>query len=330
MWRSLALSCLLPITAITVAVVPAAAQVPEAELIATEWLGARHAAGQVEVRQPIFQGPGALFVEQQIAQRTIRRWWPARAGDARAGDILDGFSWYLQSRVIERVFDQRYLRPGHSAEALRYFGDHVIWSVPPVRLSRHAVATRDRYAAVFDSLERWIGVPDLQGAMFQVAQLPADRLTADVIVTTISSAAGQDLSWLFDAAESEVSYAVTGVNATSVTVIRKGAGVFSGRSAARMGDFESGDAVRVKVVFGSGETTLVTWDGRDPSRTFQFEGPSPVTAAYLDPERLITLDQNYLDNAIVTPTPTNVPVRKWVARWMVWLQHTMLSYGFLA
>jgi hypothetical protein len=42
------------------------------------------------------------------------------------------------------------------------------------------------------------------------------------------------------------------------------------------------------------------------------------------------MDRNPLDNAMVPARPTNVPVGKWVARWVVWLQHTIVSYGFLA
>jgi hypothetical protein len=271
-----------------------------------------------------------MVVEQQAAQQTIRGWWPATIADARAAAILDGAAIYLQGLAIERVFDHQYLRLAHHVESRSYFGDHVIWSFPGLRLSRRAAVTQDRYAEVFASLERWLGEPNLQGAMFEVARLPADRLTAGTIVSTMSSAAGQDLSWMFDAAEAEVSYAVAALTPTSVTVARNGAGLFTGRTAARIGDFESGDAVRLKVVFENGETTMASWDGRDQSRTFQFQGSSPVTAAYLDPDQVMTLDQNHLDNAIAPAQPTNVPVRKWVARWVVWLQHTMLSYGMLA
>ena len=225
----------------------------------------------------------------------------------------------------------------------RTFGDHVIWSFPTLRLSRHAVVTRDRYASVFAALERWIGLSSLQGAMREVARLPADQLTAAIIVRTISDAAGQNLSWAFAAVESgDINYAVTGLTSASrsdcappcvdstILVAREGAGMFSGRSAQPIGEFDAGDALVLKVTFADGSHSSVRWDGRDQARTFRFRGPSPATAAYLDPDRLVTLDRNRLDNAMVTPAPTNVPVRKWAARWLVWLQHTMLSYGFLA
>ena len=285
-----------------------------------------------------------MFVEQQFAEQTIRGWWPARVADPVAGAMLDGFARYLQGTITERVFDRRYLRPGHSADLRRYFGGHVIWSFPVLRLSRHAVEARDRHAAVFAGLERWIGVANLQGAMQQVAGLPADRLTAAAIVQTISDAAGQDLSWAFDAATPgrEVNYAITALASavapacagpcvdTTVSVAREGDGMVTGRAAPRAGGFDSGDALVLKVVFADGEEAVARWDGRDRSRTFQFRAGSPATAAYLDPDRFVTLDRNRLDNTWVTPAPTNVPTRKWAARWVVWLQHTMISYGFLA
>jgi len=332
---SCALTSLITIVAPTALAAQSASPTDDAVAAAigtgTEWLGPRPAAHpDLNLHRTIWQGRGAMLIEQQAAQQTIRGWWPARIADARAAEILDGFAFYLQGRAIERVFDQRYLRIAHHVETRPYVGDHVIWSFPGLRLSRQSDAAPRRYAAMFASLERWLGEPDLQGAMFGVAHLPADQLTADTIVKTLSSAAGQDLAWAFDAAESDVSYALTDLTATSVTVLRRGSGMFTGRSAPRIADFESGDAMRLKVVFANGDTTLASWDGRDPSRTFQFESASPITAAYLDPERINVLDRNHLDNAIVPAQPTNVPVTKWVARWVVWLQHTMLSYGMLA
>jgi len=330
-WRSLVLSALSIAIISVIAASRVAAQSSEATAIATEWLGP-HPSGvsEIHVRRPVFQGPGAMFIEQQEAQRAIRSWWPASIADVKAAAIIDGFAVYLQTRAVERAFDRRYLRTAHSVESRAYVGGHIIWSFPSLRLSRQAIATRDRYAAAFVALERWIGEANLQGAMFEVAHLPGDQLRADRIIKTISDAAGQEVSWLFDAAATDVNYAVDAVSEKSVTVSRRGNGMFTGRSADRIGNFDAGDALQIKVVLADGSSTLTTWDGRDATRTFTFQGPSLLVGAYLDPDRIVTLDNNRLDNSIVPPAPTNVPVRKWVARWMVWLQHTMLSYGFLA
>jgi len=343
-WFRLALSLLLATLTVVVTASPVADPVSVAVVIGEEWLGPRPAAGAVNVRRPIYQGSGAMIVEQQEAQRVIREWWPAPIADARASAMIDGFAWYLAAHAIERVYDLRYLRSAHSDESRAYLGDHIVWSFPSLRLSRSAVIGRDRYAAVFLALERWLGVANLQGAMREVARLPGDRLSGDAIVKTISDAAGQDVSWAFAAAApgADVGYAVTGLSSaadkecpspcvrTQVSVSRKGYEIFPGRAAPRRAGFESGDAVRLVVKFADGSEASTRWDGRDDSRRFEFLGPSPATAAYVDPDRIVTLDRNRLDNAIVPPSPTNVPVRKWAARWLVWLQHTMLSYGFLA
>lgn len=329
-WRRLVLSSCMA-AAISATPVGSSAQSNDAMTMATEWLGP-HPTDDIDadVRPPMWQGRGAMFVEQQEARRTIRSWWPVSIADAKGAAIIDGFAGYLQTHAIEREFDRRYLRTAHHAESRVYLGGHIVWSFPTLRVSRHAAASSDRYGAVFEALERWIGIANLQAAMFEVAHLPADRLRADTIIKTISEAAGQDLSWAFDAAATDVNYAVDAVSNNSVTVSRRGDGMFTGRTTPRIGGFDSGDAVRIKAVFADGATAFAAWDGRDQVRTFKFQGPSTIIAAYVDPDRIVTIDSNRLDNAIVQPSATNVPVRKWAARWMVWLQHTMLSYGFLA
>jgi hypothetical protein len=329
-WRSLACSCGMAI-AFTAAASTAAAQSIDAATVAAEWLGPRAPGASVaSTRRPLWQGRGAMAIEQQEATRVIRSWWPASIADAKAAAMLDGFASFLAAHAVEHDFDLRYLRTAHSVESRPYFGGHIIWSFPSLRISRHAAAGHDGYPAVFDSLERWIGAPALQGAMFEVARLPVERLTADSIVKTISAAAGQDLSWAFDAAATPVNYRVDALSDKSVTVSRQGFGVFTGRAAPRIDGFESGDALELMVKFEDGSESSVRWDGRDEVKQFEFAGPSRAIAAYLDPDRIVTLDGNRLDNSIVAPAPTNVPVGKWAARWMVWLQHTMLSYGFLA
>lgn len=330
----------------------------EAATLARDWLGA-HPSGsitEIAIHPPAWQGRGAMVVERHIAKDVIRSWWPATPVDQHAGAILDGFAWYLQSRAIERVFDQRYLRTAYSVASTRHFGGTVVWSYPTLRLSRWTAGIQrhtevagqeaGRFAAVFATLERWLGEPVLQGAMLAVAQLPIERLSGSNVVNTISRAAGQDLTWLFAAAsDADISfdYAVTGLTSapaegqcpapcfdTSVTVARLGEGQFTGRSSARVGAFESGDAISLRVTAANGEHAWARWDGRDESRTFRFRGPAAATAAHLDPKRVMVLDNNYLNNAIVAPAATNVPVAKWMARWMVWMQNAVLTYGFFA
>lgn len=325
-----------------------------AAALGRDWLGV-HPSGVVSVNAiepPIWQGRGAMAIERQAAAAVIRSWWPAQLPDRRATVMLDGFAAYLEGHVVEQLFDRRYLRAAHSVDSLPLFGGHVIWSVPTLRVSRGSAARHAggdrltaRYAVLFGTLERWLGPPALQAAMHEVARMPAPQLTAAGIVSTITQSSGHDLAWLFSAAADPsvtFDYAVAALSSTAaggcgapcfdtaVTVERVGDGEFSGRSGARAGEFEAGDAVALRVTFANGEQAWVRWDGRDRARTFRFRGPSPATAAHLDPERVVLLDEDYLNNAIVSASPTNAPVRKWMARWIVWMQNTVLTYGFFA
>lgn len=304
----------------------------QAAATARDWLGP-HPSDAIRIadRPPLWQGAGAMVAEKWLATAVIRSWWPDPIADQQARLLLDGFAWYLQGHAIEQLFARRYLRSAHRAESMPVFGRHVVWSFPLLRLSR--VSDRyDRHADVFAALERWLGEPVLQGGMAAVAQLPRNSLTGTAVINTLSAAAGQDLNWLFTAGADPflaIDYAVTDLSSspgscavpcvdTSVTVARLGQGALAR------------DALPLRVSFANGDTAWAHWDGRDDSRRFRFQGPAAATAAHLDPDRVIVLDQNLLNNAVVQPTPTNVPVRKWMARWIVWLQNTILTYGFFA
>ena len=334
---------------------PITAAAEQAAQVGYDWLGT-HPAGtitELAIDPPLWQGRGAMVVERQAAHAVIRSWWPAGLGDHRAAAMLDGFAWYLQGHAIERLFDRRYLRTAHSAEVLPMFGSAVRWSIPTLRRSRwsagilrhdHEQPVASRYAAMFATLERWIGAPALQAAMFEVARLPVDRVHAANIVNTFNAATGQDLSWLFTAAadpQVRFDYAVVDLTSapsscgspcfeTAVTVRRIGDGVVPGRASAPSGEFDAGDALALRVTFDNGEHGWARWDGRDQSRTFRFQAAARAHSAHLDPGRIIALDDNFLNNQIVPATATNAPVRKWMARWVVWMQNTVLAYGFFA
>jgi hypothetical protein len=302
----------------------------QAASIAREWLGP-HPTGTIAIASspPVWQGAGAMTAERQVAQAVIRSWWPQNPADQHAQLLLDGFAAHLQGHAVEQLFDRRHLRRAYRAPSLAYFGGHVIWSFPSLRLSRQP-DRGDRHAAAFAMLERWLGEPALQAAMAAVTQLPAGRLDGAGIMNTIAAAAGQDVSWVFILASDRapVDYAVTDLTSasggcaspcfdTSVTVARRGSPAISGPA-----------ALTLRVAFENGTQVDVRWDGRDESRRFRFQGPSPAMAADLDPDRVVAIDQNFLNNSVVRPVATNVPVGKWMARWMVWMQNTVLTYGF--
>ena len=87
--------------------------------------------------------------------------------------------------------------------------------------------------------------------------------------------------------------------------------------------------MELRVECADGQHVTARWDGRGASRAFEFESAAPATAVQLDPDRVLLLDRSYLDNTVVIDGVTLVPVGKWVAYWLVWLQGAMLDYGFL-
>jgi hypothetical protein len=352
---------------------------PAATFVVTDELrgaGGSRQAAEIGVDLPWWPAPAGMDVESQAAFE-LARWWLAGPHRGRgSAPLVDGAAWYLQSRIVEDLFDYAFLRTAHSADGLRLFGDAIPWPVPSLRLSRWSAGlgrgewlswlrggTWDaarrwgvrrlppatgpdvvRAALAFGTLERYLEWPALQGALSVWARRAAEReLTREEIEQTIAAAAGQDLAWFFPAALDSArrfDYAVTAHSSeragprqcdsdacflTAVTVERLGNAVFSGSSREPEGAFESGDALEVRVGFADGQQASARWDGRQASKTFVFESESPAVAAEVDPDCILLLDENRLNNVRRLTSVSNVPTRRWVVRWMVWLEDAMLS-----
>ncbi len=328
------------------------------------------------VELPWRSAPAAMDIESQVAYGIALQWWSHLAGAQDIVPMAESLSWYLQSRVVERLFNARYFAPGHSTDAVRFFGGNVAWTFPSLRFNRWTAGLgRDgflrrnarpdawpaagrrlpsglnllavRGALGFGSLERYLGWPVLQGALHVLAARIADgRMTRHDAVETISAAAGQDLSWFFDAVFDPTLHFDYAVDAfatapasapcpsgtcyrTDVTVARRGNGEFTGASREPEGQYEAGEGLGLQVTFADGQVLTTRWDGRSAHRTFEFESPASATSVRLDPEGTLLLDANPLDHGRNTSAQTNVPIGKWVARWMVWLQDAMLAYAML-
>ncbi|MEO8678743.1 MAG: hypothetical protein ABI665_06840, partial [Vicinamibacterales bacterium] len=124
----------------------------------------------------------------------------------------------------------------------------------------------------------------------------------------------------------QYSYAVTAFESQAHAGTCDGDSCFTTRvTVARLGDAVFGQQLEVE--FSNHQRVSERWDGRDASRTLEFVSSTPAVAARLDSALL--LDTNRLDDARVTPAPSNVPIAKWMARWLVWVQDAMLDYGVL-
>ena len=318
--------------------------------------------------------PETMDLESQTAFGIARLWWPGLRKHADNAPIADGLAWYLQSRIVDRLFDFSFLVPGHSAMGDRYFGGAWPWAFRILPLGRwsgglgreeylrsrssrsfsHAPARRLppeltpsglRGAHAFATLEQLVGWPTLQGALRVTAGAANGEMTRQEFQQRIASATGRELAWFFRAAFDDsvgFDYAVqeltTGESApcgagpcfrTRVAVARLGSGQFTGRSEPSSGSFESGDGMELRVSFADGQQATARWDGRAAARTFEFDSASAAVAAAVDPERILLLDENVLNNTIRTDVRPNVAIAKWVAYWLVWLEGAALGYSGL-
>ena len=315
--------------------------------------------------------PRSMDVESQVAFGLARLWWPRLINRDDTRPIADGIAWYLQSRVVERLFDFTYLMPGHSADTFRYFGGAVPWSFSILPRGRWTAGLgRDEFLATraanrrwpvtgrrvppefdgvaggalaFGTLERQLTWPVLQSALRLLAERSAQAdLTRAEVERTFADAAAQDLSWFFRPAfdpAATFDYAVQSLTSdlsscdgrlcfqTRVTVARLGNGLFTGTSRTAQGGFDAGDAMQLRVTFADRQELSTTWSGREQSRTFEYQSAAPAVAARLDPEQVLVMDVDSLNQTRVADALA-VPMGKWLASWVVWLQDAALATVF--
>ena len=296
--------------------------------------------------------PSTMDVEARVAYTIALRYW--ENADAADRAIAQSLAWYLQSRVVEDLFNINFGAHAYGTASGRYFGGHVPWTFPTLRVTRWRGGllnaendTVARGALAFATLERYLGWPALQGALRVLAQDHGGTpLTRNHIGEVIGAAVGQDLSWFFNLAfdaNQPIEYALEAMRSdssdqcgatpcyeTHVNVRRLSDASFSGSANDRLGSYESGSAIRLRLTFDDGQTAQWAWDGRDAERTYTVQSPARARTATLDPEGVLLLDRNALDHTVRLQPTTNVPVTKWAARWVLWLQNVLLTYAMLA
>jgi hypothetical protein len=215
------------------------------------------------------------------------------------------------------VFDLQFHRPGYRYDTLCFFGCAVPWALPALPLDRWTAAP-DGMARAFTTLEREVGWPALQGALRAVVAAGADP------VGVMSDAIGRDVSGVFAAARSGAASdpAIASFESTPAECERpcyRTQVLVEERGPVPL-------PLRLRVTFDDQQSIDARWDGgRD---RFEFESKARAIAVQLDPDRVWQLDRNPFNNARLPPAPTNVPVWKWMARWIIWLQDAVLTQTF--
>ena len=110
---------------------------------------------------------------------------------------------------------------------------------------------------------------------------------------------------------------------------RYGGAEFTGTTAPRVGAFESGRGMQIRIAFEDGSERVDSWDGRDRSRLFTYESASPARSATIDPGDMLLLDTNRTNNSRMRVPAAPEAATKWASRWALWLQDLLLTYASL-
>ena len=81
------------------------------------------------------------------------------------------------------------------------------------------------------------------------------------------------------------------------------------------------------LVFEDGHEMRVPWDGRDRFRRIVVTRPARLRHAVVDPERVLMLDVDRLNNSRVLEPAGSLPASKWSSKWMIWLQDMLAGFA---
>jgi len=340
----------LPVQSITVVDLPWAASTP-----------GKASPGTVATRFRWITPVRDLSAERSLIAELARQFWIAPVTDATA-PFHEALVIYTATRAIHRVLEGRHFA------APRYVGGFVSMPVRSLMLS-HNPAGRGaplgefdevlhpgdaawRFASAADgsparrasvalrTLERMIGWPAMQQALAAVRERAAGSpISPEFFAAVVAEQRGVPLQWFVrDLVRSRdrIDYAVDTVTSsgsngairTAIGIERLGAGVFSGTDRPR--DDEPARTIPVMVRFADGSETRAFIDGRDQRSDILIESGSPAATVAVDPDEMVLVDANRMNNGWVADAPSDPVGRRLIASWMVWLQHVILTCTALA
>jgi len=318
-------------------------------------------------RTPWWSTPTSMTAELATARAVGRRFWVALV-DTRAlpSWFVDGLVEYTARRVVTPLFQGVNLWPGYAMLEQRYFGGFVprfvrLRLLPELdggpleayrarpRVDAAAPASPEdrrslagKAVLTLNTLERWVGRPVFDDALTEFVRTSrGSQPTLSDFARVASAVSSQDLSWFFEqtlAGSAVFDYSVAELTSdalapdrfeTTVVASRLGDGLFTGTSAPRVGPFERGRGVTLLVTFADGQRVIDRWDGRDARKTFRYSSPSRAVSATIDPDRTLVLDLHQMNNSRTIAPMNGAIATRWSARWMVWLEDLLLTYGAL-
>jgi hypothetical protein len=294
-------------------------------------------------------------LERALVAGIARQYWQAPRpveGDA----FLEGLAIYSGTRAIHETLE------GNHIATLRYFGGFVPFPIRSVSLSPNPAEPRPRLrsfaevderapagadarraAAGLLTLERFLGWPALQQALFAYRDSLRQGSAAPTLAAVVSAQRGTDMSWLFTEAVNprrRFDYGIGAVNVsaspderlpfrTDVLFRRFGDAVFAGAALPPAGDPTRLRSLPVLLRFADGSEAREWWDGRDAEWRVTYDSPAPAVLVAVDPERLLVLDDELSNNTRALQPGLFATGIRLACHWALWLQDAMLSYASL-
>jgi len=249
--------------------------------------------------------------------------------------------WVFRDMPLVRAVDNNGLN-GYRASAESDAPSTPSWRYAP---GTGGGLSYNKTALWLHTLERYLGWPTLQKVMATHFDRWQFRHPApDDFFAIASEVSGRDLTWFFDQvyrSSDTFDYGVESVRSEPARgggyVDRNGKIVFQERAdpaspvrstviVRRYG--EATFPVDVLVTFAGGGTVRESWDGRSRWKAFTYERADAAATVVVDPDRVLLLDLNRTNNSY-TASPMAAPAaRKWMLKWLVWLQDALATHSF--
>ena len=301
-----------------------------------------------------------MTAERSLIAALARQFW--FAADNSDAAFREGLAIYTATRAINRVLE------GRNFAAPRFLGGFVPMPIRSLMLSPNLIgpgapvgefdevlmpadaewrfasaapgAPARRAADALRTLERVIGWPAMQQVLADSRLRARDgAVTAELLTAVAAEQRGVSMQWfLRELVRSNdiIDYAVGGVSSvpstdtvrTTVVVERRGSGVFSGTDR----PFAAGPAqsFALLVRFLDGHDARAAIDGREQHAEIGFDSVVPAVAVAIDPDEIVLVDHNRINNTWASGAPRDPLGLRMVANWMIWLQNVMLAYTAIA
>jgi hypothetical protein len=317
-------------------------------------------------RVPWWTSSVSMAPELATARAVAGRVWPEAVNTAALPPwFVAGLVEYSARRAVVPIFQGENQPPGFDWLEVRYFGGFLprfirfrlmpgsdgdplpAYRANPRAEGRSAGADDTRIleakaVMTLGTLERWLGQPAFDELLSVfVDRSRGTRPTLDDFMRVASESTGQDLTWLLRTSLSGSAifdYSVRDLSSersprggfdTAVALERVGDAVFSGRSAPRVGPFESGRGLIIAVEFEDGSRVVDAWDGRDRHKTLRYHSAARAVSAEVDPDRVMLLDVTRTNNGMTLRSRASAAAAAWSTRWMLWLEDLILTWGAL-